>query len=161
MSEERITNETTGGQKGKKPEDMALLPFDVLMQDVAPLYHFGAKKYAAHNWRKGYDWSLSFGAMQRHAAMFWHGEDMDEETECAHLASVIFHASALLYFMRHHRELDDRPPASMGAIIEAAVPEALRGTASCPAHERRPRLETREIPMPPYQVDFYPGEELG
>ena len=115
QGEERITNEKTGGQKGRKPQRMELLPFDVLMEHVAPLYAFGASKYADHNYRKGYDWSLSFGAMMRHATQFWHGEEADEETGCAHLASVVFHALALLLFAKEHPELDDRPHRVLAA----------------------------------------------
>lgn len=110
--EQRIVNTETGGEKGRKPERMELLPWDVLRRDVAPLFAFGASKYADHNWRRGFDWSLSFGAMQRHAAQFWSGEDTDEETGCAHMASVVFHALALLHFAYAHPSLDDRPPVA-------------------------------------------------
>lgn len=112
MTETRITNDKTGGEKGRKTERMELLPFDVLMRDVSPLYAAGAHKYADHNWRKGYDWSLSFGAMMRHATQFWSGEEVDEETGCSHMAAVVFHALALLHFVHARPELDDRPPRS-------------------------------------------------
>lgn len=108
MTEIRVVNETTGGEKGAKPQRMDLLPWAQLME-VAQLYAKGAEKYAAHNWRRGYDWSLSFAAMQRHAALFWEGVDYDEETGCHHLTSVVFHALALLFFRDAHSELDDRP----------------------------------------------------
>lgn len=107
--EERVTNETTGGEKGRKPQRMELLPYDVLMRDVAPLYAAGALKYDDNNWRRGYDWSLSFGALMRHASQFWSGEDQDSETGCSHMASVVFHALALLLFAHEHPGLDDRP----------------------------------------------------
>lgn len=104
----RVTNDHTGGQKGRKPQRMELLPWAALME-VAELYHEGAKKYDPWNWRKGLDWSLCFGAMQRHAALFWEGEDSDSETGCHHLTSVVFHALALLTFIQEHPDLDDRP----------------------------------------------------
>ena len=84
--------------------------------EVSELYAAGAAKYDDHNWRRGYDWSLSFGAMQRHAALFWDGEDIDPETKCHHLTSVVFHALALLYFARNKPELDDRPNTSLAAV---------------------------------------------
>lgn len=105
--EVRVTNAQTGGQKGSKPQAMSLLPWDVLMFDVAPLYFKGAEKYERDNWRKGYDWSLSFDALARHLAQFHGGQWLDEETDCAHLASVVFHACALMYFYRSHPELND------------------------------------------------------
>lgn len=104
----RIVNPETGGAKGRKAGRMDLLPWDALLLDVAPHYAVGAEKYDDHNWRKGYDWSLSFGAMMRHAAQFWAGEDYDQETRTPHLAAVVFHALALLVFMRDHPALDDR-----------------------------------------------------
>lgn len=111
MSREiRVTNEKTGGQKGSKAERMSLLPWDVLMRDVAPHYAKGAEKYEADNWRRGYDWSLSADALGRHFAAFWsEGQDIDPETGTPHLAAVAFHALTLLYFMREHEDLDDRP----------------------------------------------------
>lgn len=109
--EVRIVNPETGGAKGRKAERMDLLPWDALRRDIAPHYAVGAEKYDDHNWRRGYAWSLSFGAMMRHAAQFWAGEDMDPETHTPHMAAVVFHALALLVFMREHPTLDDRPPA--------------------------------------------------
>lgn len=105
--EVRIVNEKTGGEKGQKPIRMDLLPVEP-MWEVAKLYGKGAEKYAMHNWRRGYDWSLSYGAMMRHATQFWNGESYDEETGCHHLSSVIFHALALMEFEKTHPELDDR-----------------------------------------------------
>jgi hypothetical protein len=52
MTEVRTTS-ATGGEKGVKPEAWALLPSEAL-EEIARVYAFGAEKYAAHNWRKGY-----------------------------------------------------------------------------------------------------------
>lgn len=105
--EVRVTS-TTGGQKGSKAARYDLVPAEALRQ-VAELYGFGAQKYDAHNWRKGYDWSLSFAALQRHAWQFWNGEDCDDETGLPHMASVAFHALTLMTFMEEQRSYDDRP----------------------------------------------------
>lgn len=110
MTEEVRLTSATGGEKGSKLARYDLLPPDALRK-VAELYGRGAEKYEAHNWRKGYDWSLSFAAMQRHAWQFWDGEDFDDETLAPHLASVAFHALALLTFMDEQRGYDDRPVA--------------------------------------------------
>ncbi len=109
-NEVRVTNPTTGGAKGSKPARFDLLPAGPLWQ-VAELYGEGAKKYDARNWERGYDWSLSFAALQRHAWKFWGGEDIDPETRKHHLASVCFHALAMMQFTSTHPELDDRPKA--------------------------------------------------
>jgi hypothetical protein len=108
MKEERIKNEKTGGEKGSKQARFDLIPSEELWE-VAELYGFGSTKYSPNNWMRGYDWSLSYASLQRHANQFWQGEYADEETKCAHLSSVVFHALALMYFHKHHQELDDRP----------------------------------------------------
>lgn len=106
--EVEVVNEKTGGRKGQKVEQYNLLPWAEL-GEVARLYAAGSQKYEPHNWTKGYDWSLSFDSLIRHVTQFWMGEEQDVETECSHLASVVFHALALLYFSTHHRDLDNRP----------------------------------------------------
>jgi len=103
----RITDSDTGGQKGLKDVRYDLLPWHSL-DEVARLYARGAEKYDEHNWRKGYAWSLSFAAMMRHARAFWEGEDIDPELGTHHLASVVFHALALMEFTETHPEKDDR-----------------------------------------------------
>lgn len=109
--ETRVTNATTGGEKGSKLARYDLLPAEPLRQ-VAEHYGRGAAKYADRNWERGYDWSLSFAALQRHAWQFWGGEDLDPETRSHHMAAVVFHALALMEFSAAHPELDDRPKAT-------------------------------------------------
>lgn len=108
--EVRVTNEKTGGQKGRKPQRFELLPYGSLAR-IAEVYAHGAEKYEQHNWRKGYEWSLSYGAMQRHLAAWWEGEDTDPESGLSHLAHAGFHILGLLHFDAHdkYEELDDRP----------------------------------------------------
>jgi hypothetical protein len=102
-----VTDETTGGQKGDKPARYDLIPAYPL-DCVARAYGMGAKKYAEHNWRKGYKWSLSFAALMRHAWAFWRGEDTDPESGLPHLAHAAFHCLSLMEFTETHPKLDDR-----------------------------------------------------
>ena len=99
-------NETTGGAKEVSDIRFDLIPTEALWE-VARLYGIGARKYAANNWRKGYEWSNSYAALQRHAARFWSGESLDEGG-FHHLSAVVFHALALMTFEKEHPELDDR-----------------------------------------------------
>lgn len=101
------TTSATGGMKGVKPQRYDLIPVEAL-EIMARLYGFGAEKYDAHNWRKGYDWSKSYASLMRHATQFWGGEDIDEETGLPHLAGVAFHAFTLIVFMQEHPDFDDR-----------------------------------------------------
>lgn len=105
--EVRITDPKTGGQKGQKPAQLSYLPFDSLAE-VSKVYQYGASKYARDNWKKGYKWSLNFDAMMRHMFAFWEGEDLDPESGCAHVGHACWHALTLLWFMKHHKEGDDR-----------------------------------------------------
>ena len=106
-AEIRVVNDKTGGEKGSKRARFDLIPYRQLWK-LAEVYGAGAEKYEPRNWERGYDWSLSFAAMMRHAAQFWNGESYDEETGCHHLASVAWHALALMEFEETHPELDDR-----------------------------------------------------
>ncbi len=108
--EERVVNKTTGGAKGRKAQRFELLPYDALGK-VAEVYAAGATKYEDRNWERGYEWSLSFGALQRHLAAFWQGEDNDPEFGLPHLAHAAFHVLGLLHYSLDDRyaEMDDRP----------------------------------------------------
>lgn len=108
MSEEiRVTDPTTGGQKGQKLERFDLFPFDAL-EELARVYGIGAKKYADDNWLKGYRWRLSAGALLRHVARFMLGEDIDPETGCLHLAHAAWHCLTLIVFYKRRLGTDDR-----------------------------------------------------
>lgn len=106
----------SGGQKGEKAEEYALIPVRAL-REVALVYHFGKEKYSAHNWRKGYNWSWSYSALQRHINAFWSGENRDPESGLYHLAHAGFHILALLTFSIFSLGEDDR-------IIECSQPNA-------------------------------------
>lgn len=99
---------STGGQKGMKVERYDLVPAEPLRL-LATLYGRGASKYEARNWERGYAWSLSFAALQRHAWAFWRGEDVDPETGLPHVTAVAWHAFALAEFMARQPAFDDRP----------------------------------------------------
>jgi hypothetical protein len=106
--EVRVTDPETGGEKGTKLARYDLIPAGPLLQ-LAEHYGIGARKYADRNWERGYAWSLSFAALQRHAWAFWMGEDTDGETLSHHMAAVAFHAFALMHFGDTDTGTDDRP----------------------------------------------------
>jgi hypothetical protein len=104
--EERVTSET-GGQKGRKPARMDLIPPGPLLE-LSKVYGFGATKYDDHNYIKGYDWSLSYGAMQRHLMAWAGGEDIDPESGRMHLAHAAWHCFCLMVFAQEGLGNDDR-----------------------------------------------------
>jgi len=98
---------STGGEKGAKPQDYSLIPV-LPLNLLAELYHNGSLKYSAHNWRKGYAWSLSYSAAMRHLTAFWNGEDIDPEMNLPHVTCATFHLFALAQYMTDFPEFDDR-----------------------------------------------------
>lgn len=110
LSDEVRTVSASGGEKGVKPENYALIPWEA-MDEVARLYQRGAEKYAVHNWRRGYEWSKSFAAACRHLFAFWRGQDRDPETGTLHLANAVFHLLGLITFALNpdrYSKYDDR-----------------------------------------------------
>lgn len=78
------------------------------IKGVSDVLTFGAKKYNAHNWRKGIVQSRLIGAALRHIFAFNSGENNDPETGLLHL----YHASCCLMFASElhftRPDLDDR-----------------------------------------------------
>jgi len=98
---------STGGAKGVKKQAYALIP-PFALRELATLYGNGARKYDAHNFRRGYEQSKSYSALQRHANLFWAGENIDIEMQLSHLSSVAWHIFALIESQQMHPEFDDR-----------------------------------------------------
>lgn len=81
------------------------------LAEVARVYAYGADKYDRDNWRRGYAWSLSYDALQRHVNAFWGGQDFDEESGIHHLAHAAFHIFTLMTYggdLERYAEYDDR-----------------------------------------------------
>lgn len=117
----RQTSET-GGQKDSKPARFDQIP-TLPLRLLAERYGYGNSKYPTQpgevdNWRKGYPWSLSYAAMQRHLNAFWAGEDMDPETGQPHLIAAAWHAFTLTQWMHdpEMKKFDDRQDAGRTAL---------------------------------------------
>lgn len=118
MSEEvRVVDPKTGGEKGAKLQRFSLIPGQFLWE-LAAHYGRGARKYADRNWERGYKWSLSEDAFNRHYHQ-WKGdaiddnghplpqEDYDQETGTHHLVCAAWHIIALYIFSLWGRGTDD------------------------------------------------------
>lgn len=96
------------------------LPLDLLdpaaLEGIAAVLAFGAKKYAPHNWRKGFKWSRLVAAMLRHTFAIMRGEYIDPESGLPH----IDHVGCCWMFLSNHMktkpELNDlwREPELIG-----------------------------------------------
>jgi len=84
----------------------------VLLDGIAQILEFGARKYADRNWEQGIKYGRVFAALMRHLWAWWWGEAQDPETGKSHL----WHAGCCLMFLSHfeaspsrYAEFDDRP----------------------------------------------------
>lgn len=119
---ETIHTSSTGAQKAGNLERYDLIPAEPIRQ-LAEHFGRGAKKYADRNWEAGYDWSLSFAALNRHLWQFWSGQDIDEETGSPHIIAVMWHAAVLAEFTHTHPGFDNRPGSAQARL--ARNPETI------------------------------------
>jgi hypothetical protein len=124
MGIETKTVSSTGARKAVKNQRYNLIPPRAVME-LAKLYGRGAQKYAPNNFRLGYESSKSYAAGQRHAVLFWSGEDFDTEMGCHHLASFVWHCFTMLECNITHPEFDDRPYLMKKKAAPSEVPELL------------------------------------
>lgn len=100
-----------GGSKldaGKPQTD--LIDADAALE-LARVLTFGAKKYAAENWRKGITFKRVIAACLRHTWAILRGEDRDPETGLLHAAHLQCEAMFLTSYMlnpERYRSFDDR-----------------------------------------------------
>lgn len=107
-TEVRVVSET-GGAKGKKPEQMHHLD-PLALLEVAKVAAYGGEKYEeAYNYLKGFDWSLSYDAGQRHLMLHWAGIERDDESKLLHLAHAAWQCLAQISFLIRGLGTDDRP----------------------------------------------------
>lgn len=72
----------------------------------------GSAKYGQHNYMNGINYSKLYSALIRHLLKWWGGEERDGVDGQHHLASVAWHALALLHYALHpdaYGGFDDRP----------------------------------------------------
>lgn len=105
--EQRVIS-ATGGQKNQKNVRLHATPKESLFE-LGRVFAFGEDKYDDYNFRKGFNWSLSFDALQRHVWAFWDREDKDHESGLHHMAHAAWHCLILTFFSLTERGTDDRP----------------------------------------------------
>lgn len=79
-----------------------------LMEQLARVREFGAKKYSRNNWKKGFKYNRSIAAALRHIMAFNSGENLDSESGLSHVAHAIACLEHLLNDIANHPENDDR-----------------------------------------------------
>lgn len=157
--------DTNGATKydGGKPRMSLLDPY--ALSEAAKVLTFGEKKYAAHNWRKGFRYSRLLDGVMRHINAFNDGEDLDPESGLSHLAHAMCNLMFLLKNTQTHPELDDRHNSiSEADVVPEQVPEISETVESkvyakyaCLEHGGRiPALYRRTVRPPSFhQCDEY------
>lgn len=87
--------------------DLSMVSLE-LVEAVAKVRMFGAKKYSRDNWKRGFKVTRSVSAALRHIFMFLAGETTDSESNESHLAHAVCCLEHAIYDMKHHPENDDR-----------------------------------------------------
>ena len=83
------------------------------LKDIAEVFHYGAKKYAAWNWAKGMPWSVPMACIKRHLLAYLNNEELDSESGLPHLAHVGCNVIMLLHYAQHYKQGNDLPPISI------------------------------------------------
>jgi hypothetical protein len=105
--EKRVVDAKTGGAKGQKDAWLSLIP-PSFKYWLSRVYKMGAEKYSRDNYLRGYNWSLSLDAMQRHIDAVLNGQWEDEESGLPHLAHAAWHCATLIVYKENGLGTDDR-----------------------------------------------------
>jgi hypothetical protein len=105
--EDRVPKASEGIRYDSDKLDWSLVPMEHL-EGMVRVLEFGAKKYAAHNWRKGLKYSRVTNSLQRHINAFQRGEDIDQESGIEHVHHILCNALFLAGMVKEHPQMDDR-----------------------------------------------------
>lgn len=94
-----------GVKHDKEKPMMHLIPLDV-MEDVARVLTFGAKKYGEGNWAEGIESGRLLGGVLRHLTAYQKGELTDPESGLPHLSHAICGMLFLSWMHKHKPEFD-------------------------------------------------------
>lgn len=100
---------------------MDLIPAS-LLNGLAEVLAYGAKKYGDNNWRKGLAWSRVYAALQRHLIDFWSGENLDSESSLPHLYHAACNLAFLIEYFNANFGTDDRHMESVNPRCRLEVP---------------------------------------
>lgn len=78
------------------------------INELASVLGFGARKYAAHNWRYGISYSRLISAAYRHIGAINSGENIDPESGLPHTGHLACCIMFLSWMMNNRKDLDDR-----------------------------------------------------
>ena len=97
-----------GGLKHDSAKPRVELLDPLALEGLSAVLAFGARKYAAHNWRGGISYSRLIGAALRHTFAILRGEDIDPESGLPHVDHLGCCWMFLSNMMKTRPDLDDR-----------------------------------------------------
>lgn len=100
--------------------DLSMVSLE-LMETVARVRMFGAKKYARDNWKLGFKVTRSLAAALRHIFAFLSGQTLDPESGLSHLGHAVCAIEHAIYDMIHHPENDDRHPTVPAPTVWTSI----------------------------------------
>ena len=90
------------------------------LEELSKVYTYGSQKYDDDNWRKGLKWRKNvIGPLLRHLWKWIRGEKLDEESNCHHLAMVVWQCFCLMEYERCSVGRDDRNPYDLSLMKES------------------------------------------
>lgn len=130
LAEKQGVDTRAGVKYDSGKPDMSLLS-SVAITELTKVLDFGAKKYAAHNWRKGISTTRLVSAALRHTFSFLRGETYDPETGLHHMAHTMCCCMFIIELHFTKPELDDRfkvveaktVPVVSEVVVPVPVPE--------------------------------------
>jgi len=89
------------------------------LDELAKVYTYGIIKYDEENWRKGLKWKKQvIGPLLRHLWSWIRGEKIDKESNCHHLAMVVWQCFTLMEYSKWSIGQDERNPYSLDLMDE-------------------------------------------
>ena len=101
-------NELKAGSKFDGDKNRLELVDALAIEGIGKVLTFGAKKYAADNWRGGIQYTRLIGAIKRHLSAIERGEDIDIESGLPHIDHLGCEWMFMSHFMKTRLDLDDR-----------------------------------------------------
>lgn len=112
----RVKVDGGGERKNTGKLRLDLVPTDVV-EELAKVLTYGAKKYAERNWERGMPWSDVAGSLERHWADFKLGRRVDPAGSGMRTSALLLCNAVFLcaYDIRGMHHLDDLEPFARGS----------------------------------------------
>ena len=107
VGEFKLFREAFGKKHDNNKPRMDLID-PAFLEGLAEVLTFGAKKYDAHNWRSGIQYSRLIAAAYRHLGAINRGNDVDSESGLPHVYHLACCVMFLSWMMTERKDLDDR-----------------------------------------------------